>query len=58
MSEAPELLTVAEVAELLRTTKKAIYLAAEREQIPGKVKLGSRLLFRRDEVRRHVGLDS
>lgn len=56
MTDLPELLTVAEVAALLRTTKKAIYLQAEREQIPGKVKLGSRLLFRRDAVRAHVGL--
>lgn len=53
----PELLTVEEVAELLRTTKKAVYLQAERKQLPGVVKLGRRLLFKRDEVRAAVGLE-
>lgn len=52
----PELLTVDEVAALLRTTKKAVYLQAERGNLPGAVKLGRRLLFRRDEVRKAVGL--
>lgn len=53
----PELLTVDEVADLLRTTKKAIYLRAERGQLPGVTRLGKRLLFRRDEIRAHMGLD-
>lgn len=53
-----ELLTVEEVAALLRTTKKAVYLQAERNQLPGIVKLGRRLLFRRDDVRTYLGLAS
>lgn len=54
----PELYTVEEVADLLRTTKKAVYLQAERGLLPGVVKLGRRLLFRRDDVRTHLGLAS
>ncbi len=54
----PEILTVAEVAELLRTTPKAIYVDVERGKLPASVVLrrGSRLLFRRDALRAHVGL--
>lgn len=55
-NEAPELLTVKEVAALLRTSASAVYTAAERGKLPGVVKLGRRLLFRRDDVRRHLGL--
>lgn len=55
-SETPELLTVAEVAEMMRTSKNAIYIAAERGRLPGVVRLGRRLLFRRDDVRAHLGL--
>jgi excisionase family DNA binding protein len=52
----PELLTVDEAAELLRTTPKAVYASLERGQLPGVVRLGRRVLFRRDDLRKHVGL--
>jgi len=44
------LLTVKEVAELLRTTPAAIYAAVERGQLPGIIRLGRRLLFRRERL--------
>jgi len=46
----PVLATVNEVADLLRTTSKAIYAMAERRQLPGTVRIGRRLLFRREEL--------
>jgi excisionase family DNA binding protein len=52
----PSLLTVEEVAAFLRTTKDAIYHKVERGQLPGVVRMGKRLLFRRVDVRKHVGL--
>lgn len=42
------LLTSGEVAQSLRTTRKAVYAAVERGQIPGVVRLGRRVLFRED----------
>lgn len=44
------LLTVAEVATVLRTSTKAVYTMAERGQIPGIVRVGRRLLFRQDAL--------
>ena len=44
----PHLLTPAEVADLLRTTRSAIYAMTERGQLPGGTRIGRRLLFRRD----------
>jgi excisionase family DNA binding protein len=44
------LLTGDEVATLLRTTRKAIYAMVERHQLPGVVRIGRRLLFRRDDL--------
>lgn len=41
----PELLTVAEVATVLRTSRDAVYKMVERQQIPGVVRLGRRLRF-------------
>ena len=41
----PYLLTVAEVADLLRTSPKAIYTMVERGQLPGVHRIGRRLLF-------------
>jgi excisionase family DNA binding protein len=41
-------LTPPEVAELLRTTRKAIYSKVDRGQLPGVTKIGRRLYFRRD----------
>jgi excisionase family DNA binding protein len=50
MHELPFLLTAADAAELLRTTRKAIYAMAERGELPGITRIGRRLLIRRDDV--------
>ncbi len=42
------LLTPGEVGALLRTSRKAIYTMAERGALPGVVRIGRRLLFRRE----------
>ena len=42
----PPLLKVPEVAQLLRTTPKAIYTMNDRGKLPGVVRLGRRLLVR------------
>jgi excisionase family DNA binding protein len=44
------LLTANEAAALLRTSRKAIYAMAERGQLPGVIRIGRRLLVRRDDV--------
>ena len=44
----PSLLTVTEVAALLRTSPKAIQSAVQRGKLPGVVRVGRRILFRRD----------
>jgi len=44
--EMPVLLTTDEVATLLRTSRKAVYCMAERGQLPGKTRIGRRVLFR------------
>ncbi len=46
----PQYDTVPEVAALLRTTPKAIYTLIERGQIGGVVRIGRRVLFRRDAL--------
>ncbi len=43
---AATLLTVREVARILRTSNKAIYTMHERGLIKGAVKIGKRLLFK------------
>ena len=43
---APLLLTVDEAAELLRTSRRAIYMMLERHQLPGVTRIGRRVLFR------------
>jgi excisionase family DNA binding protein len=53
-----ELLTVDEVAVLLRTTPNAVRHMIARAQLPGVVRLGRRVLVRRDDVRKYVGLTS
>jgi excisionase family DNA binding protein len=49
-SDLPSLLTSGEVADLLRTTRKAVYAMVERRQIPGVIRLGRRLLFQHDAL--------
>ena len=44
----PPFLNVDEAAELLRTTRRAIYAMVERRQLPGVVRLRRRVLFRSD----------
>ena len=46
--ELPVLLTADETADLLRTTRAAIYAMAERGQLPGVTRIGRRLLIRAD----------
>lgn len=46
----PHLLTADEVAIVLRTSRGAIYAMAERGQLPGVVRIGRRLLVRRDDL--------
>jgi excisionase family DNA binding protein len=46
----PVLLTVHEVGALLRTTPKAIYAMTDRRALPGVVRIGRRLLFRRADL--------
>jgi excisionase family DNA binding protein len=48
--ELPLLLTAAEAAVLLRTTRKAIYVMAGRKQLPGVTHVGRRVLIRRDDL--------
>ena len=42
----PVLITVDETADLLRTTRRAIYIMLERRQLPGVTRIGRRVLFR------------
>ena len=46
----PELLTADEVAEFLRTSRKAIYSMVARGQLPEPCRIGRRLLFERLEL--------
>lgn len=49
-TDLPFLMTVPDVAELLRTTPAAIYSMKERGQLPGVKQVGRRVLFRSDEL--------
>jgi excisionase family DNA binding protein len=42
----PVLITVDEAADLLRTSRRAIYMMLERHQLPGVTRIGRRVLFR------------
>ena len=46
----PHLLTTTEVADLLRTTRKATYSMVARGQLPGVIRIGRRVLIRRDDL--------
>ena len=46
----PALLTIDDVAAVLRTSRKAVYAMAERGQLPGVVRIGRRLLVSRDDL--------
>ena len=52
----PRLLTADEAATLLRTSRRAVYAMAERAQLPGSIRIGRRLLIRRDEFLAWLGL--
>lgn len=45
-SSLPILLTADEVADLLRTSRTAVYAMAARAQLPGVTRIGRRILFR------------
>ena len=46
----PVLLTVDEAADLLRTTRRAIYVMIERRQLPGVIRIRRRVLLRADDL--------
>lgn len=46
----PMLMSADEVAELLRTSRRAIYTMLERGQLPGAVRIGRRVLFRSEDL--------
>jgi excisionase family DNA binding protein len=48
-------LTIAETAELLRTTPKAVYCLVERGQLAGVTRIGRRVLVRRDALLASLG---
>ena len=48
--KSPLLLTAEEVAGFLRTSREVIYEMNRKRQIPGAVRIGRRLLFRRDRL--------
>ena len=52
---APEFLTVAETAELLRTTAKAVYTMVERGQLAGVTRIGRRVLVNRARLLKSLG---
>ena len=49
-SPLPVLLTADETADLLRTTRIAVYAMVARRQIPGVTRLGRRVLFRTQDL--------
>jgi excisionase family DNA binding protein len=50
LAHLPTLLTVAEVAQLLRKSLKAVYTMSERGQLPGAIRVRRQLLFSRSDL--------
>lgn len=50
LNNLPPLLTVDDAAQLLRTTRKAVYVMIERGLLPGVTRLGRRVLVRSDRL--------
>ncbi|MCH9687342.1 MAG: helix-turn-helix domain-containing protein [Deltaproteobacteria bacterium] len=48
--QLPHLLTVPEVADVLRTSPKAIYTLISRGQLPGVIRLSRRVLVDREDL--------
>jgi excisionase family DNA binding protein len=48
--ELPLLLNVDETAQILRSTRGAVYVMAARGQLPGVTRIGRRLLVRSDDL--------
>jgi excisionase family DNA binding protein len=48
--QLPMLLTIDETADLLRTTRRAVYAMVERRQLPGVVRVRRRVLVRSQEL--------
>lgn len=58
-SERPYLLTVEEVAnQYLRTTRKGVWHLIQRGRIPGVVRVGRRVLVRRDRLIKFISESS
>ena len=54
----PSLHTADEVAELLRTSTKAVYAMFSKGRLPGGVRVGRRLLFRHDRLLQFISENS
>jgi excisionase family DNA binding protein len=52
--ELPYLLTPDDAASLLRTSRKAVYCMIQRHQLAGVVRVGRRVLVRRDVLLRSL----
>ena len=48
--QLPQFLKADEVAKLLRVNRKTVYEAASRDEIPGLVRVGRVIRFRRDAI--------
>ena len=48
--DLPIFLTPSEAADLLRTTRKAVYVMIERRQLPGVTRIGRRVLIRTEAL--------
>ena len=56
--DLPALMTSSEVAEFLRTTRKAVYAMVERGQLPGVIRVGRRVLFEQQALLNWLGQKS